>query len=233
VPRELFPSRRPDKPSSAYIAAATPKPSSDAAKVKPGHPHFEHIEWKRKMAIARRKNLREGLLELYRRKERTDRAIAARSDHKQSQRQQILHQDQREDERLTSPTTVEVMKPLRSSVLPDPDGEERLARSIANVQARRGQKQEQARDALHTLYMNARKFITTEEQLVAEIERVFPAKNNPDWTNDQQAGDNIWNLGAPPTVESMVNARKSELAQWDLVQKRVQKIAEELTGGKI
>jgi hypothetical protein len=81
--------------------------------------------------------------------------------------------------------------------------------------------------------MNARNFIITEEQLKAEIERVFSAKYNPAWQNDREAGENIWNLGKPQTVASMLNTRQSEVKHWDLVQKRVKKIAEALTGGKI
>ena len=82
--------------------------------------------------------------------------------------------------------------------------------------------------------MNARTFIVTEEQLAAEIDRVFPDGENEAWRNDHQPGENIWNLGNPPTVQSLVNeGRKSETARWDVFQDRVKKLGEQITGGKL
>ena len=232
VPREIFPTRRPDKPSKAYIAAATTEPSKRRKKPKGTQP--EYNEWKSKMAASRRRNLREGLVELYRRKERTVRSVAARSNAKQTQRDRLIHQRPRDDERLTSSTTPTVMQPKRYSVLPDPGRGQRLARSRHRVAAKERRKEAERKDSLHTLYMNARNFITTEEQLATELNRVFPDGVNEAWANDQRAGENIWNQGVPPTLQSMVNANKrGDAAKWGLVQKRVKKIAEELTGGKM
>lgn len=90
------------------------------------------------------------------------------------------------------------------------------------------------RDSLHTLYMNARNFIVTEEQLVAEIDRVFPDGDNPAFRSDQQHGDNIWNLGPPPALQSLAyDSTKNELARWDLIQSRLKKLGEGITGGKM
>jgi hypothetical protein len=197
-------------------------------------PNAELIQWKRKMALMRRKNLREGLLELHERKRRTDWVMAKRSAEKQAKRERILQQPQRDDERLTSPTIVQAMQPTRSAVLPDPDREERLAQSRLRVQTKEAEKTAARQDSLHSLYMNARNFITTEAQLAAEIERVFPEGENEAWRNDHQAGDNIWNLGLPPTIQSIVmDAKKSEAARWEVMQGRVKKLAEEITGGKM
>lgn len=186
------------------------------------------------MAETRRKNLREGLLELHERKKKTDSFMVRRSMAKQFRRERILNQPEREDERLTRPSVVKAMQPTKYSVLPDPDREERLARSKALLEAKEAEKKAERQDAIHTLYMNARNFITTEAQLAAEIERVFPEGDNPAWRNDHQPGENIWNLGVPPTIQSIVNdSKKSEAARWDVIQGRVKKLAEEITGGKL
>ncbi|EEH07363.1 conserved hypothetical protein [Histoplasma capsulatum G186AR] len=233
VPRELFPARRPDKPTQSYAEAATPEPLSKEPKLHPGDPQFDHVEWKRRMAAIRRKNLREGLAELYARKQKSDELRAKRSSAKIAQREQILVQGPREDDRLMQQSTPEVMKPSKMSILPDPTAGQRLKTSRKKHAAKQLSKKQQRSDHLHSLYMNARTFITNEEQLKAEIERVFPDGENPAWTNDEDVGENIWNLGIPSTVESLVHAGKADATIWSLGEKRVKKIAEELTGGAI
>ncbi|PGH10263.1 hypothetical protein GX51_00020 [Blastomyces parvus] len=233
VPRELFPPRRPDKPTQAYAEAVTPEPSSSEPKLQPGDPHFNYVEWKKRMAVVRRKNLREGLTELYARKQKSDELRAKRSSVKIAQRDQILAQGPREDDRLMQQSTPQVMKPTKTPILPDPTAEQRLKASRQKHAAKQRSKEQQRSDHLHSLYMNARTFIINEEQLNAEIERVFPDGENPAWTNDEDIGENIWNLGLPSTVESLVHAGKADATIWSLGEKRVKKIAEELTGGAI
>ncbi|KAM5472043.1 hypothetical protein MferCBS49748_001491 [Microsporum ferrugineum] len=233
VPRELFPSRRPDKPTESYIADATPLPSNTSPKVAPGHPQYEILEWKRKMADVRRKHLREGLLELHERKKNAHRRMVARSNAKENRRTQILNQLEREDKRLTAATTVSTMKPVKCKVLPNPGAAERLAQSTAKVKETQAAKREDMVNSIHELYLNAQTFIVNEKQLNAEIDRVFPIDNNPDWANGSRTGENIWNLGPPPTMAVLGNQTKDELTKWETVQRRTKKLAEELTGGKI
>lgn len=233
VPREVFPARRPDKPTPAFIAAATTEPTKKR-KAQLNGLQQEYIAWKSKMAATRRRNLREGIVELHKRKEKTHRAAESRSNTKQAQRNRLLHQRPREDDRLTASSTITIMQPTRHSVLPDPGRQQRLTRSRRHVKVKRVKKAAERRDSLHTLYMNARDFITTEEQLATELDKVFPEGENEAWANDQRYGENIWNLGVPPTLESMVNAaKKSEASKWDISQERMKRIAEVLTGGKM
>ncbi|EEH47037.1 uncharacterized protein PADG_03135 [Paracoccidioides brasiliensis Pb18] len=233
VPRELFPPRRPDKPTTAYVEAATPEPSSNKPKLQPGDPQFDYVEWKKRMAAIRRQNLREGLVELYARKQKSDAYRAKRSSAKIAQRERILAQGPREDDRLMQPSTIQVMKPSKMPILPDPNVEQRLEASRLKYASKQQSKRQQRIDSLHSLYMNARNFIINEEQLNAEIERVFPEGENPAWTNDEDVGENIWNLGPPSTIESLVHKGKTQATIWSLGEKRVKKIAEELTGGAI
>ncbi|KAJ5757993.1 uncharacterized protein N7511_006687 [Penicillium nucicola] len=234
VPREIFPARRTDKSKKAYIDAATPVPKSERT-VSPTSSDPEKQEWKFHMAELRRQNLREGLTSLYQRKQKADHQMISRSLESQRRRDQILQQPMREDERLTRSSVIQEMQPRKQGIIPDPHRAERLALSKARLEAKQAQKQTERQEHLHSLYMNARTFITTEEQLAAEIDRVFPEGENVAWRNDHQPGENIWNLGNPPTVSSLAGkTRKAgETARWDLVQERVKQLGEEITGGKI
>ncbi|EED16488.1 conserved hypothetical protein [Talaromyces stipitatus ATCC 10500] len=232
VPREIFPARRPDKPTPAYISAVTPEPSK-VKTIKKNDPNAETIAWKQRMADSRRTNLREGLLELYERKENTVAAMTRRSAAKQARRERVLRQPQREDERLTSPSVVQSLEEQPSS-LPDPDREIRIAQSRERVLQKQLQKSAERHTNLHTLYMNAREFIVTEEQLMKEIEDKFREDGGDEWRSDSGVGTNVWAKGAPPTIQSIVNNQtKDDVGRWRIEQERMSKVVEEMTGGKI
>ncbi|KAE8449313.1 hypothetical protein EG329_008214 [Mollisiaceae sp. DMI_Dod_QoI] len=231
-PRNLFPRRAGDKTSAEYLAAVTPEPKHES------RPANEFVAWKRRMAATRRTNLREGLVELYKRKKTQDAMIAGRSKARHESREARLHAPQREDERLTNPTITTANSTLQTGHLPDPDRAARIAKKAARVQAIEAEKEEERRDALHTLYMHARSFITTEEQLDQRIEAIFTEM--PFEANNRN--DNIWEVaGAPQTVQDMLsevnNTEKSAFKYHKgpavLTGKRMKRLAEELTGGKM
>ena len=232
VPREIFPARRADKPKKEYLNAVTPLPKTErTVSSKSSNP--AKLEWKHKMADLRRQNLREGLQDLYARKRQAESRMVARSLESQHRRNLILNQPEREDELLTRSSTIQAMLPQKQPVLPDPNREERIALSRARTEAKKAQKEAERRENLQSLYMNARSFITTEEQLAAEIDRVFPEGENVAWRNDHQPGENIWNLGTPPTVNSLVyQTNRNEAGRWDVIQDRVKQLGEQITGGK-
>lgn len=187
------------------------------------------------MANMRRDNLEQGLLELHGRKTRTDTTMENRSAHRQKLREKILRQPERDDEKYTRPSVPKDMIPGRRAGLQDPGREERLAASQLRVENKRLEKEMDRQDSLHTLYMNARNFITTEDQLAAEIEKVFPEGENEAWRNDLRTGENIWNLGYPRGMSARLNesSSRNETARWDTIQGRVKKLGEQITGGKI
>jgi hypothetical protein len=232
-PRDVFDTRGLDKTTPDFLAATTPEPKELP------ETEDDRIIWKRRMAAKRRANLREGILELYERKKRQEVIVAKRSAWKVRDREKRLKAPQREDERLTNPTITAATRTLQSGPVPDPDREARLAEKAERVKAKEALKAAQRKDALHTLYMNAREFITTEEQLDAEIEKIFVpypfGENNEGKTN-------IWDAyGAPPTVQDMLSAvnNTQKLAidfhrgPGAITGKRMKRIAEELTGGKM
>jgi len=228
VPRELFPSRRPDKPGPQYLANVTPDPLPENT------PHLDHLSdvgrYRLRMAALRKSHLREGLTKLHARKVYMDGQVAARSEAKNRERARLLAQPEREDTRLTNVSVPTAMRPQKPHAL---STEEELAvyrARKARHDARETEKHEDRLGKLHTLYMNARTFITDKTQLAAEIDKVF--KTNA----------SIWRTGAPDTVADMIKRGRdrggrllatdaNELAARD--QDRMKKIAEKLSGGKI
>lgn len=151
----------------------------------------------------------------------------------------MVHAPQREDERLTSPTITEAVRKLQLGPVPDPEREARIAAKAERVKAKEAKREEARKNALHTLYMHARSFITTEEQLDKQIEAIFVPRPFPEGTTDT---DNIWDaLGPPPTVQRLlatVNHTEREAVRYHagpgaITGQRMKKIAEELTGGKM
>lgn len=148
-----------------------------------------------------------------------------------------MYAPQREDERLTSPTVLLANQVLKREVLADPNRAARVAERVANVQAQEQARKEARMDALHTLYMNARHFITTEKQLAEKVDEIFTATpHGQDNTNQ-----NIWHTHFPPSMNALLRtggdkrsqAIKSGAGPAATTLKRMKRIAEELTGGKM
>ncbi|KAK6604020.1 hypothetical protein H4I95_05923 [Botrytis cinerea] len=170
----------------------------------------DYVAWKHRLATQRRESLKEAL----------------------------TPGPQREDERLMNPTITEAMSKLQVGFVPDPDRESELAQKASRVQIRAAEREEQRKNALHTLYMKARSFITTEEQLNAKIDEIF---TNP-FDKNAPYKRNIWEVHEkPPTVQDMLsgvnNSHKTAVGKYShpavITGTRMQHIAEELTGGKM
>ncbi|KIW98559.1 uncharacterized protein Z519_00220 [Cladophialophora bantiana CBS 173.52] len=235
VPRELFPARRPDKPGQQYLDNVTPDP---LPKNIPPPDHLTETErYRRRMAELRKAHLRSALKELHTRKTSIDAAIAARSAAKQRERARLLTQPEREDVRLTNVSVPTAMQPQKLHQLsPEEELATYNARSAAH-EARLAAKHEERLDKLHTLYMNARTFITDKEQLDAAIEKAFTTTGSI-WRKD----------GRPDTVEEMIKRgrdRTADQGRGGMMlfsdvneralkdQERLKKIAEKLSGGKL
>lgn len=191
------------------------------------------------MAEGRRANLRESLVELKKRHLDRTSLIGSIGGRKKIERTQALNAPQREDERLTNPTITAAMSELQIGALPDPDREQRIAEKKARIAAKEAAKEEQRKDALHTLYMHARDFIVTEEQLNEEIEKIFVEEP---FGLERAGKQNIWDAyDAPQTVQDMLlevnNTQKKAVAYHAgpaaVTGARLKRIAEELTGGKM
>jgi hypothetical protein len=232
TPRNIFHRRAPDRTDPNYLAATTPEPKNNQPTVD------DRTAWKRRLAAARRTNLREGILELHKRKIRQDSTLTSRSTANRTERERRLRAPQREDDRLTSPTVSTALENPHIG-LPDPDRETRIAMQAERTKEMRALKQEERKYALHTLYMHAREFITTEEQLEAEIQKIFIPSP---FGRGHEGKTSIWDAyGAPPTVEDMLSeVNRTQKTAIDfhkgpapVTGRRMKRIAEELTGGKM
>lgn len=187
------------------------------------------------MSEVRKSHLREGLTLLHARKVKHENRLQQRSIAKRQQHERLADQAEREDERLTANTVLTSMKPQRLLALPAEEEEAIYTARKARYEATRIAKRDARLDKLHTMYMNARKFITTKDQLATVIEAEFEKPS-------------IWKLGTPSSLREMLAGKSPAAAKVDagsmtnLVpssdrflrdQERMQKIAEKLSGGKI
>ncbi|MCJ1455424.1 hypothetical protein MMC28_005779 [Mycoblastus sanguinarius] len=247
VPRQLFPRKTKsgvtDKAAPDYLANITPEPIEDKTRPRKieDPKTAEFVSWKARQAEARRRNLRESLIELQQRKRQMDGVVAARSLRKQAERTRVLSAPEREDERLTNPSVLTSETPTKHHLLPDPNRTARLARKRENVARIEAMRQENRRNALHTLYINAGSFITTGAQLDRVIDQAFDDESQ--FSTDQRHGENIWNLGFPETVQELLRkankapgsqkAMDSAEGNAGVTRERMRRIGEELTGGKM
>ncbi|MCJ1375357.1 hypothetical protein MMC20_006592 [Loxospora ochrophaea] len=239
VPRQIFTRRGGDKASPEYLAAVTPEPTKKRGPTTSDPWATGFVDWKTRQAARRRKNLREGLVELQYRKQQTDRQNAARSAYRLAENERRLYRPEREDERLTSATVPQALVAGRSRGLADPNREARVAEKKAKVEAHEAERREERRNALHSLYMNARSFIVTQDVLYQEVDKVF----DDDFISEtHQPGRNVWDeKGIPTTVTELLRranegssrAVDSHSGSANITRERVRKIAEELTGGKM
>lgn len=190
------------------------------------------------MAASRRMNLREGLRVLHDRRLRTEKRVSERSAARQAARKDAVEAPQRDDERLTSVSISQAVRDFMSGKVPQGGyTAEEMAAKEAKVQARQQQKLSDQQDMLHTLYMNARTFITNETQLNDAVDKTFGSEQNPIMVNSS-----LWKDASPMTTHEMLSGVKrtvggAEAAMGhmtgDVTQRRVKRIAEEFTGGKI
>ncbi len=129
--------------------------------------------------------------------------------------------------------------PFKGAGLPDPNREARLARKRENVARMQKMQEERRRVDLHTLYMNAQKFTTTPAQLDTAVDKAFDSLNQ--FNNSETPGLNIWNTGQPENIAQLMRERAghSHFAvdsldeNEEISRKRLERIAGELTGGKM
>ncbi|KHJ31672.1 hypothetical protein EV44_g6183 [Erysiphe necator] len=232
-PRDVLKTRalRTPKNNSEFILKTTPEPKIQKL------PQSEYEAWKRRMAESRKKNLRESIIELHNRKTERHNTLQTLSIGRRKRREKLLRMPQREDERLTLPTITLLNSSLQKGAVPDPNRSTRIAGKIARVKVREESKVQARRDALHTLYMNAREFIVTEMQLDERIKKIFIEE--PFIEGDST--DNIWDMGSPPTVRDLLRKYEGETKSATeafespavRIGERMLTIAEEFTGGKI
>lgn len=235
VPRDVFKQKANaplPKASEAFIRKSAPLPSSEKALAAPGS---EQEAWRRRMADVRRRNMEEGITALWDRSRKFERQRKARSKARAEFNRTAMNAPKRESDRLTEISVPAAL--LNTRVMPDPGRFETARESAARTAAIAAEKSQNRKDALQQLYMNARKFIVTEDELEKAIEEQF----RPDYFSSRNSAaysSNIWDAdGKPMTVTQMVGEalghsnKVLQTADHTRTTKRHQKVSEELTGG--
>lgn len=200
--------------------------------------------YKARMAEMRRRNLRQGLTSLARRQTRRLERSKDKYERKAAERRELLNAPPNEDDRLTRTSlTQEMIAPLKHQgpYMIDPNAQERRKAKVERYEAQRAAKAAETQDALHTLFMRARDFIVTNEQLDKEIESAFGTSDAPvKWGENSPS---VWANGPPSSLQSKLEAtgqmsggdlREADVrARARLSQQRLKKVAETLTGGKM
>ncbi|KAI0546474.1 hypothetical protein F4679DRAFT_410623 [Xylaria curta] len=240
VPRRVFAHRDShEKPTDSWLSRVAPEPSNAKSQAEPGS---DVQAWKRKMAASRRENIRSGVRDLWARKQRVDSKRMAARTAKLAANKAAAMAPEREDERLTRGTIN--AGTLQTAMAPDPERFKRGLESAARTAAIMADKSEARRDAIQTLYMNARSFIVNESELEAAINREF-SDDHFDRMGQSSAGyriQNIWDAqNEPVSVATMLRdlQRDNDTLVSDLTSdqvrtiRRQKQVAEELTGGKM
>ncbi|KAF3909483.1 hypothetical protein AA313_de0203375 [Arthrobotrys entomopaga] len=224
VPRKIFPNAASHKKvTPEYLALVSKEPINYS---RPGHnaPATEraYISWRERMAESRRRNIRDGLIQLHAEKIHHDSIIEAKSARKQEIRRKLLAEEDPEIVKLTTPTILSALR--KKQPLTDPDREERLAIKRENYLRAEERKRLARRENLHELYIRAHEFTLTEKQLDALINSKF---------NEIAMAESFNPI--PPDTRDIVSEERREVRgpyDWVLSDERITKLfVQALTGG--
>ncbi|KAF2665111.1 hypothetical protein BT63DRAFT_85412 [Microthyrium microscopicum] len=235
TPKEILPRRRQYKATPKWLAKATPEPS------RPSSTDNERVAYKDRMAEMRRTNLRQGITELYDRTIETEYSQDTREEHETLSKLKALGAPEGHDEVWTKPSVSKAIRDAlrknRTQPVITPDMEPKKKETHERLLKA---EEEERLQHLHSLYLHARNFITTTDQLAEEIEKVFGDDDNPIMWNYNPS---VWALGKPLNSSEMMglapdisNESPDPLAVEKLNREmsvRMMRIAGQLTGGKI
>ncbi|KAK1970837.1 hypothetical protein LY78DRAFT_201826 [Colletotrichum sublineola] len=241
TPRDIFPRKEGDrKAQPGYLKETAPLPTSKAS-AKPAPPG-SRLEHRRRMADSRRENLGMALQGLYRRKQKRVEAESAVRERRLSDHRRAAMAPERWDDRLTRSSVVSSLVKT-TAVEPDPHRYARAKQSKVRTALLAQRKSEARQDALMELYINASKFIVSEDELSKQVDKLF---SEDFWKRQGKSmahdSDNAWDVwGQPPTVQTMLDdmlrnqqrAIDFQQSEQDRTVTRQKIVAEELTGGKM
>lgn len=234
VPRNIIDSQKHKYKSSPQYFNRTAPPPKEQKWPSIDADRSDQLVYLQSMAATRRSNLREGLKGIHRRRvgqEKED--IFKRQVEKRANFEAKTRPD-RPDELLTQQSVPAVVRealawvPKPKQLSPE-ERAEKKAKYDACVEERMRFKM----DCVHSLYMNAHKFIINEEQLNTRIEQAFGEDDNPVIWDGRSP--NVWAVGNPIETSELVTRRghTSNEDDREAMKKRMMQIAGALTGGKI
>jgi hypothetical protein len=235
VPRNVLAENREYRASPEHILATTPEPKP--RRILAQGTEAERLAWKQRMAETRRRNLREGMTELMTRKIQSKTQSLKKREYQDRERRRVRTAPERRDERLTNPSISKAIREALEKHVETPKESMRSQQTRANKVIRQQTAVVQRRmDQVHNLYLHARDFIVSEDQLHAEVEKVFGTDDAPvTWTGNQKS---VWAVGHPSSTRQMIGVEADKGASnqekaTNTMKERLQKIAGELTGGRI
>lgn len=243
VPREIF-TRRANmahKLQPNFVADTAPRSKAEHAGLPP---KSDKDAWKRLMAESRRQALGGGITSLWRRKNTRDKRAKTRADAKAASHLADKTRPDRLDDIYTRGTVTQAT--LATEVVRDPEYEAKQLMSQARTAAVHKSKSEARKDAVQRLYVEAGKFILTEEELTAKVDKVFDpsyfVELGRQSSNAWYGPMNMWEARGRPLSTSQMfgstvrSGQRSDDYEKSSIKKTETKqriIAGELTGGAL
>ena len=192
--------------------------------------------WRKRSAHDRRENLAIGITALAKRKKTREQEAAVITLRRRTAAKKIVEAAEDEADRLTRPTVPPEI--LITAVADDPARFQKARASLARTTKMFQRHRTARQDSITELYMNAKTFIVTEEELEATVQKLFTAAAFKD--SEVASGvPNVW-ANDPPWMESHDNTWSAAGMMGELVDKKArktgmrhEKVGEALTGGKL
>jgi hypothetical protein len=236
VPKKIVTEKTQAKTTDEYLNRAARHPR-DEKWILPGDENAGYRVWHSKMAKTRRQHLREGTKRLFERHvKQKNRVEYAQMKEREKILQAQLAPERLDDEYTKASVSEAVRYVMESKSNKAVESEEDRKERERRYQEIVVQKSQTRMDQLHNLYMNARDFIVTKEQLESEIEKVFGADDSPVvWPGNRIS---VWGLRKPLSTAELSGVLNVELGtvserRTKALNKRMYRLAGELTGGDI
>lgn len=201
----------------------------------------ERLAYKDRMADLRRENLKAGLTELYERTIVTEDARETAKERATLAKLKAIETEPRQEDVWTLPSVSKTVRDALTRRYDRPVVTKKMRRAKKTAhEARLQAKEEEKKEYVHSLYLHAKDFITTQDQLHEEIEKAFGPDDRPvTW----KRRNNVWALGTPKGTSELMGLMPEIVAEAPqsgdrerlnrLMQQRLMRIAGQLTGGKI
>jgi hypothetical protein len=234
VPKKLVSENNKYRTTDQWLNKSARHPKEEKW-ISPNEENAGYKVWRTKLAKERRQHIREGVQELFNRDVHETKRDLKRQKEQQETLAKARNAPERvEDEYARESVSEAVKYILESKVQTLPEPEEEFQARAEIYDAINQAKKEERMDQLHELYMKARNFIVTEEQLSEEIEKVFGADDNPVvWPGNSLS---VWGQRRPPSTTELAGVLPEDVGSERRVKalkRRMYRIAGELTGGEI
>ncbi|KAG8159837.1 hypothetical protein KVR01_010474 [Diaporthe batatas] len=242
VPREVFHRRNngSHKIQADFVEHTAPRSRAEAAGEPP---RSDRDAWRRRLAESRRKALAAGIGGLWARKNTREGRARQRAESHRQRNLAAANAPEGLDDVFTRGTVPQAT--LETRVARDPLYRERQLESQARTAALQQARSEARKDAIQRLYVEAGRFIVSEDQLAQRVEEIFSDgyfKGTGVWQGKTLA-ENIWDKHGSPTPvrhlfaamkgtsRSVVDGARETGIQFTTHRQKM--VAGELTGGAV